>query len=605
MKYKHNDYYGYINKIQEQAIKNPEWFWSDASEARQWLYNNGASKIVDEIYENTPDNIKKNIDSKKLSTSIKTDQIKQNIYDGQKKFLDTAGSVALQTAPLVAAAPAIIASPMALALGIAGGMAGGNITNKLTNKFSNGQYNTFGEFIRKGEDKGEFKNTFAEFLNPGAIIGGLMGGAAGRMVDTHWVPKFNFNSNSGYRIVDKKGFNSMKNSKSVTSGPTSDYPHFTKGKTFVKPHNNDYLIETKPEISAYHLGRYDTHLNPEQLFTSKGINVGESVTPVATSRNVPITLDTGMVNIYKKLPIGYWKKNITGNNIVGKANYGNIKFIRNTGNLPKVKDGKVLLSPDNNIMTNMTYDQSFITHPNYRYRPGEDYMIIDPEAFAGREFKSIEPMDTFIDNSPIDAKYITILSGNKAKLNQAKDLGFKIIEDQRLIDKFNEIQSGNKEVRGGGIKLNKDGFGYQNEVGPYDKLANQIIKEKIGEVSFPAVRALENSTGLKAGVSPDKFGGIRDWNKFIEKVNETPIDQLKEVEFVYPNGRKIDPFKINKEVSPEKIMSNKLFYDPTTHAESDFFGGISHPTKEDININPAIKWKIEKFESKPLLDRIQ
>ena len=52
MKYKHNDYYGYINKIHEQAIKNPQWFWSNdskAAEARQWLYNNGASKIVDEI----------------------------------------------------------------------------------------------------------------------------------------------------------------------------------------------------------------------------------------------------------------------------------------------------------------------------------------------------------------------------------------------------------------------------------------------------------------------------------------------------------------------------------------------------------------------------
>lgn len=44
MKYKHNDYYGYINKIHEQAIKNPQWFWSNdskAAEARQWLYNNG------------------------------------------------------------------------------------------------------------------------------------------------------------------------------------------------------------------------------------------------------------------------------------------------------------------------------------------------------------------------------------------------------------------------------------------------------------------------------------------------------------------------------------------------------------------------------------
>ena len=60
--YKHNDYYGYINKIQEKAISNPEWFWSDAedaSKARQWLHDNNAGAIVDEIYDNTPDDIKK------------------------------------------------------------------------------------------------------------------------------------------------------------------------------------------------------------------------------------------------------------------------------------------------------------------------------------------------------------------------------------------------------------------------------------------------------------------------------------------------------------------------------------------------------------------
>ena len=72
--YKHNDYYGYINKIQEKAISNPEWFWSDAedaSKARQWLHDNNAGAIVDEIYDNTPDDIKKKISYKKLTLKQK------------------------------------------------------------------------------------------------------------------------------------------------------------------------------------------------------------------------------------------------------------------------------------------------------------------------------------------------------------------------------------------------------------------------------------------------------------------------------------------------------------------------------------------------------
>lgn len=83
-----NQNYAYINKLQEYAIQHPDWFWSDkedASKARQYLYNNGASAIVDTIYENTPDSIKKNIDSKKLSNTVKSKQFQQGITDAIDK----------------------------------------------------------------------------------------------------------------------------------------------------------------------------------------------------------------------------------------------------------------------------------------------------------------------------------------------------------------------------------------------------------------------------------------------------------------------------------------------------------------------------------------
>lgn len=60
--YKRNDYYGYINKIQEKAISDPEWFWGDSDDAktaREWLHNNGASAVIDNIYENTPEDVQK------------------------------------------------------------------------------------------------------------------------------------------------------------------------------------------------------------------------------------------------------------------------------------------------------------------------------------------------------------------------------------------------------------------------------------------------------------------------------------------------------------------------------------------------------------------
>lgn len=177
--YKHNDYYGYINKIQEKAISNPQWFWSDAtdaSEARQWLYNNGASAVVDNIYENTPEDIQKTIDYKKLSTNSGTKKITSSIHSAQKNFMDTAGAVGLQSMVPVGLAVGLATAPEVTIPALVGGIGGMKVVDKATNKLSKGEYNTWGEFIRKNKDLGQTGNLLAEFTNPGGWIGG--GGAA-------------------------------------------------------------------------------------------------------------------------------------------------------------------------------------------------------------------------------------------------------------------------------------------------------------------------------------------------------------------------------------------------------------------------------------------
>ncbi len=602
MKYKHNDYYGHINRIQEYAIQHPEWFWSnDAKAHRQWLYDNGASSIIDTIYEETPDNLKPK-DFRKLPDSIRTQKLKDKIYKGQKDFIDTSGSVFLQTAPIVAAAPALVASPFATIGGFVGGALGGLGIDKIIQKKSN--YDTFGEFVRQNKNWGETKSTLAEFLNPGAILGGAAGSLSGRVLDVHWRPFMDYDESSAYRIVDKKGFESVKHSGEVTSGPSSNYPHFTKGKSYGSIHNDEFLIETKTNPN-FHLGRFDTHGVKSEYFTANDIKVGDKVTPVITKQNIPINLDASQVNIYKKTPLGFWLKNVKSKGNIGRTNYGNLMFIRNVGEIPEIVDGKVLLSPKDNIFTNMTYDQSFITHKNYRIRPGEDYLIIDPIAFENKKFKSIEPMDSFIKNEPIDKKYIKILSGNPEKLNQAKNMGYEVISDPKLIQKFLKIKS-TENTNVDRINLNKKGFGYLDGVEEYDKLANEIIKQKFGEVDYSSVKALENVTGLKSGVHPDNFDVIYDFDQFAKKVNTTPMSELKDIKFSYPNGRSINPFQLKNEVSPEKIMSRKLGYDPTTHAEIEILGEeFAHPTKQMLLSNPRLRNKIESVKSYPILNVIK
>lgn len=241
MKYKHNDYYGYINKIQEQAIKNPQWFWSDdskASEARQWLYNNEASKIVDEIYENTPEDIKKNIDSKKLSTSVKTDQVKQNIYKDQKKFLDTAGAVGVTTLPLIAAAPAIITAPGAMIGGLVGGVLGAKGTDAAVRKFSNNKYSNWGDFVSKGKYYGETLNTLIDFTNPGAIIGGGLGAKAGHNMYSNLSNKYTFNQllkNGQLEFIGPKTYDGYHQSDKIIT----EFKFPFKERWDVKTHNAD------------------------------------------------------------------------------------------------------------------------------------------------------------------------------------------------------------------------------------------------------------------------------------------------------------------------------------------------------------------------------
>lgn len=143
MLYRVNDYYGHINKIQEYAIQHPEWFWSDAAkDHRQWLHDNGASSIIDTIYEETPDNLKPT-DYKKLTKNQREKDIKDKIYQNQKEFINQAVETGFRSINLP-----------------------GTVFDFYANQKSNGDYNTFGEMLRKGEDKGLW-NIGYEFLNPG------------------------------------------------------------------------------------------------------------------------------------------------------------------------------------------------------------------------------------------------------------------------------------------------------------------------------------------------------------------------------------------------------------------------------------------------------
>lgn len=195
--YNHNDYYGYINKIKEMAIGNPEWFWSnskDATEARQWLHDNGAGAIIDEIYDYTPEDIKKTISYKKLTTNKAQEVYNQGIrnttneaakYVGGALAVSAALPTAISAFPTIAAEVAETAQFLATPVGkaamskLASDMAVSTVVGEAVNERARTLgYKGFGDLASQSvgidpETKGyNYISGAADFLNPGYIMGG-------------------------------------------------------------------------------------------------------------------------------------------------------------------------------------------------------------------------------------------------------------------------------------------------------------------------------------------------------------------------------------------------------------------------------------------------
>lgn len=176
--YTHNGYYGYINKVQEKALSNPQWFWSndeDATKARQWLHDNHASAIVDEIYDNTPDDIKKNIDYKKLSQNSRIKHIKSSVNDTRNDFANKAATQLGYVSAVPAIAYGLAVAPAMTALGAASGLPGALIGGIVGSNFDKKYINSDGTPI---------VSTYAnEGAFAGATIASVAGGIGGSKID--------------------------------------------------------------------------------------------------------------------------------------------------------------------------------------------------------------------------------------------------------------------------------------------------------------------------------------------------------------------------------------------------------------------------------------
>ena len=276
--YNHNDYYGYINKIEEMAIRNPEWFWSnskDATEARQWLHDNGAGAIIDEIYDYTPEDIKKTISYKKLTTNKAQEVYNQgirNTTNNAAKYVGgtLAASAALPTAisafPTIAAEVAETARFLATPIGktaiskLASDMAVSTVVGEAVNERARTLgYKGFGDLASQSvgidpETKGyNYISGAADFLNPGYIMGGA---AANRAWNTSRLSAIEANNLTARAIERNKILREIEDdTKQRLSNKFGDLKEGFVKKNVIATYLHGPLLSKNPEV-ADHIIKY-------------------------------------------------------------------------------------------------------------------------------------------------------------------------------------------------------------------------------------------------------------------------------------------------------------------------------------------------------------
>ena len=242
----------------------------------------------------------------------------------------------------------------------------------------------------------------------------------------------------------------------------------------------------------------------------------------------------------------------------------------------KVENGEIQIGNPGDDFVNFTTDRPVVSHKSGNWDHAADTWVIDPNVPKSIPI-SIEPSDTFWTNELIKIKpgQGTLISGNPNSIKLARENGFNVLTDWRLrlaykrMEKAYEKLAAETDHMVKGVRISKDASMKlipQKFREAYAKEVNRISKE-LGTPTLEDYRLLEQQTGLSAGV--EDISGLK---KFITQLKTAPDGSI----FKYPNGRPVKvgdayKYKLRDELlHMQKIPYNKVFYDPTTHAEDLF-----------------------------------
>ena len=304
------------------------------------------------------------------------------------------------------------------------------------------------------------------------------------------------------------------------------------------------------------------------LFKGAGNVIGEE--PKYLFPRTKLYSDNALVNAYATLARRY--------NLPDKARLPYlIRRVKNDA-LDFTDDGNVILNGGRFRHTNFSYDRIVAPHSSGSWDKAQQTLLINPREFVkNNKFGSIEPSDMFTLQDPTEGLVVSPSDIINITANPTSTR----LSTQHGIQTFSSTPLRKQEL----AALKADHQEYLDNFGKRFKLAKNSrngvnrnywdavfdIQKKFGRPKVKDVRLLEQTTGLKSGISSTRdiprFRDIKqsDLNNVLPDEMEDYVNNLP----VFNNGRRFNWRKWDDYEGVQYPYKN-FFYDPATHAEDNF-----------------------------------
>lgn len=280
--------------------------------------------------------------------------------------------------------------------------------------------------------------------------------------------------------------------------------------------------------------------------------------------------DNALVNAYATLARRY--------NLPDKARLPYlIRRVKNDA-LDFTDDGNVILNGGRFRHTNFSYDRPVVSHSSGSWDKAQQTLLINPREFVkNNKFGSIQPSDMFTLQDPAEGLVVSPsdiinITANPTSTRLSTQHGIQTFSSTPLRQQeLAALKADHQEYLDNFSKRFELARNSRNGVNRDYWYAVFDIQKKFGRPKVKDVRLLEQTTGLKSGISSTKdiprFRAIKQ-----SDLNNVLVDDMEEYINSLPKFGNDRRFNWRKWSDYEgvKYPYKNFFYDPATTAEDNF-----------------------------------